>query len=360
MKKISVILLSLCISILMNAQQKAKGVIFETGTLQQALAKAAAAKKKAPKIVFVDCYTVWCGPCKYMTNTVFPMEHVGEYFNKNFVNIKIDMEKGEGIDIKNKYNIRAFPTFLILDAQGNEINRILGSAEADVFIEKVKKAQDPSTSPAAKKAVYEGNKSFANALAYLEAAQFAYMKAEVKQFVEEIFPTLSSRDKYSEKLWPYLSPNLSDPQSVIFNTVLVEKSDADKTLTKERVDAALRSCLISYAMSYVRGTLKDVNSADVLNKLNYLSYLEGNNQETSMILRIARLYSENKIKEIESFLNMRNLGGLSDASRGLVEKMIFGIKEISSDSKLKYSNSKVEYYNSLITSIKKDIEKLQK
>lgn len=360
MKKVSLIVLTLCVSLFMAAQEKATGVVFEHGTLEQALAKAASAKKNAPKMVFLDCYTTWCGPCKYMSNTVFPMESVGEYFNKNFVNIKIDMEKGEGIEIAKKYNIRAYPTFLILDAKGNEINRILGSADADVFIEKVKKALDPSTSPAAKKAVYDGNKSFVNALAYLEAANSAYMKAEVKQFVEEIFPTLSPRDKYSEKLWPYLSPNLSDPQSVIFNTVLVEKSEADRTLTKERVDAALRSGLVSYAMSYVGGKLKDVNSGDVLNKLNYLSYLDGNNQETQMILSIARLYNENKIKEIEAFLNMRGLGGLSDASRGLVERMIFGIKEISPDSKLKYYNSKVEYYNGVITSLKRDIEKLQK
>ncbi len=359
MKKIVLIVLSFCMSLFMTAQDKVKGVMFETGTLEQALAKAASAKKNAPKLVFVDCYTVWCGPCKYMTNNIFPLENVGEYFNKNFVNIKIDMEKGEGIEIAKKYSVRAYPTFLILDAQGNEVNRILGSAEADVFIEKVKKALDPSTSPVAKKALYESNKNFANAIAYLEAANNAYMKAEVKQFVEEVFPTLSSRDRYSEKLWPYLSQNLSDPQSVVFNTVLNEKLDADKTLTKERTDAALRSGLVTYALSYVAGKLPNVNSSEVLGKLNYLSYLGGNNPETPFILNIAKLFSENKIKEIESYLNIRSLGSLNDGARGLVERMIFSIKEVSAESKLKYYNAKIDFHNTAINQIKAGIEKLQ-
>ena len=45
------------------------------------------------KLVFMDFYTVWCGPCKMMTSNVFPQKHVGDYLNKYFVCIKLDAEK---------------------------------------------------------------------------------------------------------------------------------------------------------------------------------------------------------------------------------------------------------------------------
>ena len=61
----------------------------------EALAKA----KAENKLVFMDCYTSWCGPCKYMTETIFPQEKAGEFFNPKFVCVKFDMEKGEGKEL---------------------------------------------------------------------------------------------------------------------------------------------------------------------------------------------------------------------------------------------------------------------
>ena len=168
MKKILTLLLCFSLSIGLFSQEKTenKGVIFDHGTLAESLAKAKK-NKKGPNMVFLDCYTTWCGPCKQMANVIFPMEHVGEFFNANFVNLKIDMEKGEGIELAKKYNVRAYPTFLILDAEGNEINRVVGSGDADGFIAKVKKAMDPNNSPQVKKEAYLKEKNMSNAKAYL-------------------------------------------------------------------------------------------------------------------------------------------------------------------------------------------------
>ena len=106
---------------------------------QDVLAKA----KKENKIVFVDAYTTWCGPCKWMAKNIFPVKEVGDVFNASFVNAKIDMEAGEGPDIAKKYGVRAYPTYIFVNGDGEIVHRSLGSKPADKFIDDAKAAVDP-------------------------------------------------------------------------------------------------------------------------------------------------------------------------------------------------------------------------
>ena len=50
---------------------------------------------------------------------------------------KFDAERGEGIDIARKYRVEGYPTFLILNAEGKEVGRIVGGDDAAAFIKKV-------------------------------------------------------------------------------------------------------------------------------------------------------------------------------------------------------------------------------
>ena len=100
--------------------------------------------KAQNKLVFMDCYTSWCGPCKRLAATVFPDSAVGEFFNSTFVNTKFDMEKEEGIAISSKYQIRAYPTLLWLDGDGNVKHKIVGGLDATGLIQNGKKAIDPT------------------------------------------------------------------------------------------------------------------------------------------------------------------------------------------------------------------------
>lgn len=91
-------------------------------------------------MVFLDCYTTWCGPCRMMSNTIFTKNEVGEYFNKHFVSYKLDMERGEDPALGKKYGVKAFPTMLFMDAEGNVRHTIVGSKSANELIEEAKTA----------------------------------------------------------------------------------------------------------------------------------------------------------------------------------------------------------------------------
>src|ERR1700744_3062809 len=68
----------------------AQGIRFEDGyTWQQIKEKA----QKEHKYIFMDCYATWCGPCKWMSKTIFPQKEVGDFMNANFINVAVQMDK---------------------------------------------------------------------------------------------------------------------------------------------------------------------------------------------------------------------------------------------------------------------------
>lgn len=115
---------------LLASQMQAQGVQFYKGKFNDALAKA----KQENKLVFVDFYTTWCGPCKAMDANIFPDAKVGALFNKKFVAIKIDAEKGEGIQLASKYKVKGYPTMLYLAADGTEKERLVGATPNPEFL----------------------------------------------------------------------------------------------------------------------------------------------------------------------------------------------------------------------------------
>lgn len=107
------------------------------------LDEAAKAAKAEGKLIFIDVYTSWCGPCKMMANQTFPQKLVGDYMNKTFVCVKFDAEKGEGVDVAKLFDVKAYPTFIVATADKTELNRVLGYYEGPKFVEKLQQCVNP-------------------------------------------------------------------------------------------------------------------------------------------------------------------------------------------------------------------------
>jgi thioredoxin-related protein len=106
------------------------GIQFQDIPFKDLVAKA----KKEKKLVFIDAYASWCGPCKMMEKNVFVKKSVGDFFNKNFVNARIDMEKGEGREIAVKFGVRSYPTYLFLNGEGELVSQNYGYMEDSMFL----------------------------------------------------------------------------------------------------------------------------------------------------------------------------------------------------------------------------------
>jgi thiol:disulfide interchange protein len=104
---------------------------FFQGTWKETVEEA----KKQKKLIFVDAYAVWCGPCKWMDANAFTDADAGKFYNKNFINYKFDMEKGEGVQFAMKYRVTAYPTLLYINPNNEEvIYRVMGAKNAAQLI----------------------------------------------------------------------------------------------------------------------------------------------------------------------------------------------------------------------------------
>lgn len=120
----------LILSVLSMQLKAQTGIDFFHGTFEEAIELA----KKEHKVIFMDAYATWCGPCKRMSKDVFTKKEVGDFYNKHFINLKMDMEKGDGPKLASKYKVSAYPTLIFIDEEGEVVNLSKGALPPDRFL----------------------------------------------------------------------------------------------------------------------------------------------------------------------------------------------------------------------------------
>ena len=128
----------LLVLLLLSTGLSAQGIEFFEGSWGEALARAEA----EDKLLFVDAYAEWCGPCKMMAANVFPQESVGDFFNRNFISVQYDMEKPESADFREFHRAPAFPTLLFIDANNELVHRVIGARQGEQLIADARTALD--------------------------------------------------------------------------------------------------------------------------------------------------------------------------------------------------------------------------
>lgn len=346
MKKISLILL-----VLFSVITFGQGMKFEENKSFKDLLAIA---KKENRLLFLDAYTSWCGPCKMMAKNVFPQANVGEFYNANFINSKIDMEKGEGIELAKKYNVRAYPTYLFINGDGEIIHRVTSYYDPEDFINVGKDAIDPSKQMGALKKKFEAGekdpeflKSFIKVYAYTDPVlatkvartYFDGKKAEplsqedlnflfglTKDSNSPLFQEFISRKDELVKLMPEENYNRTITNfklNGIFNNsfdqtskVLDEKkfiTEAKKMMTEEKANAMLLKAKMKiaasakdtagyqkYALDYYKDGTSPEFTSDELNTVSW-NFFEGTNDKAA--LGKALLWAKQSVKLAPGYAN---------------------------------------------------------
>ncbi|EJL74040.1 thioredoxin family protein [Chryseobacterium populi] len=216
-------------SIFIGVLAFSQGIKFEDSNFTTILAKA----KKENKLIFIDAYASWCGPCKLMVKNIFPLKTVGDYYNSNFINAKIDMEKGEGIDLAKKYNVKAYPTYLFVNGDGEEVHRTLGYVEEKDFIQFAKDAGDPNKRLAALKQKFENGEKDPEFLKNLAGLTMYNDSEFAGRVMDRYFQAKTTLDKEDVQM---LLSGVQTTDSPLYKTFQTKKADIIKILPADRYE----------------------------------------------------------------------------------------------------------------------------
>jgi thioredoxin-related protein len=176
-----------------------EGIIFDTTHTWDELLELSG---KTGKLIFLDCYTSWCGPCKGMAREVFPDKKVGEFMNQTFICTKRDMEKGEGVELHKKYKefIPGFPTYLLIDASGNAIYQVSGYLNPEKFVGKMKEGLTRESWITLSRRYEENKGNWGFLYNYLEQLEAAYQTNISSKVTARLLQDLTYKDISADSL----------------------------------------------------------------------------------------------------------------------------------------------------------------
>lgn len=221
-------------------------------------AEALQAAKSEKKLVFVDFYTTWCGPCKRMARDVFPQQALGEYMNSKFVCVKFDAEKEEA-ELVEKCGVDSYPTFIVFDTDGNEKARLIGSNSAAGFMTDLDMKIDPEKNPEKIKARYDAGERTAGLIKTYAAQISAELRtnrrnADLQKKLDEVidgyYSSLTDAQRIkSENFFiysDYVDNTADEKMQFLYNNrgkiAKTDRAEADTILVKAYREQ-IRGCL---------------------------------------------------------------------------------------------------------------------
>ncbi|MCI1266652.1 MAG: thioredoxin domain-containing protein [Saprospiraceae bacterium] len=218
-------------------ETKSGGIEFFHGSFKEALALA----EKEGKLIFMDAFTVWCGPCKRMAANTFPDPTVGSFFNANFINMKVDMEKDEGPDLSIKYEVNAYPTLLFIDKTGKLVHKGTGARPPDGLIDLGRDALKKNDRSGDYEKMYNaGKRDPETVLLYLKALN-QVGKPSLKIANEYL---QGQKDLSTKENLEIIIEGTTEADSKIFDQFIQYKSEIIKLKSKETFESRVNGACI--------------------------------------------------------------------------------------------------------------------
>lgn len=207
--------------------------------------------KKEKKMIFVDCYTSWCGPCKRLAKEVFTLDSIADFYNNNFICIKYDVEKDKdkGYKMNNPFGIYGYPTLLYLDAQGNAVHSMMGAYGELVLSEAVKALNSNQNLGGLIARKQAGESSLAFMRDYINAMVLASQPG-CDDLVVDYLSGLPDEEFYTINSWKLLDKRVKDVLSEPFRRFQQNSRRFDSIVGKEAVDRKISMALLMESSKY--------------------------------------------------------------------------------------------------------------
>ncbi|MDO5978369.1 thioredoxin family protein [Flavivirga spongiicola] len=251
---------------------EAQGIAF-MHDLEKALEKA----KLEDKLIFIDFYTSWCGPCKVLDKEVFSLEEAGHFFNNNFINCKVQCDdKGIGVEIGKKYQVSAYPTLMFLNKHGDMVHSGVGSMSLENLIELAKTAMNPEKNLMSLVKQWDsGDRSEAFVFKYFTKLKELYRNEKATTDFNEYFNNLSDDEKVSKFTFDLVTLIKVTPFTTLFNYIENKKNEYYKSVGQKEVDGFIAKSYLWHIKGIVNsGSKEDYETAMKQFKEKQYSYYD--------------------------------------------------------------------------------------
>ena len=220
-----------------------RSITFEPRVWKKAVAKA----KQENKLIFLDCHTSWCGPCKHLAANIFTRNAVADYYNQHFVNVAMDMEKDvDGVMLSKVYKPEAFPTLLFIDPYTElVVHRVTGAGDVQYILSIGAEAlSSENTLAGSCKRYQKGDRSPDFVKKLMNDLKLAGVEDMHRQVTETYFNGLSEQELMSQENWDLFKVHVDSPYSEIFGKVLANRSAYEALFGEKEVAVALQWIVI--------------------------------------------------------------------------------------------------------------------
>lgn len=280
---------------------QADGIAFRELSFPEALKRA----EVEDKLLFVDCFTTWCGPCKRLSKVVFKDSLVADYFNRHFVNLKMDMEKDEGVELRKKYGVHAYPTLLFINSSGEVVYRLVGAEDALELLKKVKLGVESGGLSGLKKRYEAGDRDLAFISGYINALSAANREQEAGQVAADFLQGREQKMLEDEDYFLVFYYYVHDVNSSAFQYVVNhQKEIADKFPRQgASLDRRLLEDWIAGSYAYLKVDESNHCTFDEQGLDAYVAKMKQMNvAEADMIGESLRLSRDGIMKQWDSFV----------------------------------------------------------
>jgi thiol-disulfide isomerase/thioredoxin len=208
--------------------------------------------KKENKLIFMDAFASWCGPCKWMSANMFTNDSIADFYNKTFICASFDMEKGEGLELRKKYQVRAYPSLLFINPDGELVHEKVGAyRKIQDYINLGLTALNPDQCFAAYQKKYAaGDMDPLFIKGYLERLTDAYIP--VKDVLNKYFETQSQQALLNRTNWSIIYEFVEDMDSKPFEFLVKNEKEFAKLYTKDSTDSKITEVYTRALMQLTR------------------------------------------------------------------------------------------------------------
>ena len=264
MKKV-VLFIAMIFIMLMNVVGQNRSIAFEQTKEWKKIIKKA---KKEKKLIFLDCYTTWCGPCKLLARDVFTKDEVADFFNARFVNVKFDMEKdADGVMLKKQFEVKFYPTLIFVDPVSEEVlYRLVGAGNPEWLIAGGKLALDPDNNlHSLMKRYGNGEREPQLIRDYAGALFSAYSRDDAARIACEYLDTLPLDSLLTPENWALIKRVVTDPLCPLLKRIMEEREKFYPSIGQQEVDSKLEKA-ISNAVNELTKWHPDLKSGKPFNE----------------------------------------------------------------------------------------------